>query len=202
MPWIIFDFAGVIGRHQPQQDQDAIVAAATPVSATEFWDAYWRYRDSYDMGRVSAVEYWTKVLEQSKGTISPAVIAELTRLDVASWLYPNTGTVDLIEEFTGRGVSMALLSNCPRELATALEALPWLGRLERLFFSSHLGIVKPDIKIYLTVAADLETEPKDCCFVDDRPANVRGAVEAGMGGVVFTDADALRKSLMEWLAAR
>ncbi|MEV5413981.1 HAD family phosphatase [Thermopolyspora sp. NPDC052614] len=189
MAWIIFDFAGVIGLHQPQADQDAMVKAAQGPTPEEFWEAYWNHREQYDGARVTAEEYWS--------TVAPAAnVRRLVKLDVESWLHPDEGTVRLLDDLSERGHNLALLSNAPLELADAVERLPWLGRMDRLFFSSRLGMVKPDREIYLTVAAELGVEPAECVFVDDRPANVAGAEEAGMTGVLFEDAASLRRRLL------
>jgi putative hydrolase of the HAD superfamily len=187
--WMIFDFAGVIGLHQPKCDQDAMVAAAGNPPTAEFWDAYWSHRDEYDAGRVTAAEYWFAVAPAGN-------VQELIDLDVASWLHPDEATVSLLGDLAGLGHRMALLSNAPLELAKALESLSWLARLDHLFFSSRLGVEKPDPAIYLAVADRLGVGPESCVFVDDRPVNVAGANDVGMTGILFTDAHALRMRLL------
>jgi putative hydrolase of the HAD superfamily len=200
MTWVIFDFAGVIGQHQPQKDQEAMVAAAGTASPDSFWAEYWSHREGYDAGRVSAVDYWERVLAGSAGKVSPEGITALIKLDVASWLHPDLGTVELLTNLAEQEVSMALLSNCPVELAAALETLPWLESMSRRFYSSHLRLVKPDPKVYMTAAGKLNADTQDCVFVDDRQANVEAAERVGMHGIVFSDATMLRSRLAELLS--
>lgn len=195
MTWVIFDFAGVIGQHQPQADQNAMVTAAGVSATAEFWQSYWAHREDYDAGRVTARAYWSAVLADCDGSPTPYTLDRLISLDVASWLHPNQETVALLDDLAGRGIQMALLSNCPRELAAALETLPWLDKLSHKFYSSHLSMIKPNPKIYLTVAQLLNSAPEECVLVDDRPANVSGAEKADMRGIVFTSAARLRRTL-------
>jgi putative hydrolase of the HAD superfamily len=195
MTWVILDFAGVIGQHQPQADQDAMAATAGVPAAGTFWQAYWDHREDYDAGRSDAGDYWATVLAECGEILTPHTLDRLISLDVASWLHPNQETIELLDDLAMQGTNMALLSNCPRELAAALETLPWLDKLSRKFYSSHLSMVKPSPEIYLTVAKLIGVEPSKCVFVDDRPANVSGAEQANMQGIVFTDATRLREAL-------
>jgi putative hydrolase of the HAD superfamily len=192
MTWVIFDFAGVIGQHQPQESLDGMVKIAGAPDPEAFWAAYWRHRESYDAGAVTADRYWAAVLE---AVPEAATVARLVEADVASWLFPDVDTVELIGELADRGTGLALYSNCPLELAEALDRLPWLDPIRNRFYSSRLGQVKPDPAAFRTVAGLLGVEPEDCAFVDDRPANVAGAEAAGMTGFVFTDAATLRRNL-------
>ncbi|HEU4326056.1 MAG TPA: HAD family hydrolase [Roseiflexaceae bacterium] len=54
-----------------------------------------------------------------------------------------------------------------------------------LINSSMLGAQKPNLKGYQTVLGVLGLPAEQCLFVDDKPANVRGALQAGMHGVVI-----------------
>nr|VDD62587.1 unnamed protein product [Brassica oleracea] len=63
------------------------------------------------------------------------------------------------------------------------------------FCSCITGKRKPDPEFYLEVVEHLGVEPCDCVFIDDRPSNVKCAVEIGMRGLCFENADSLRKDL-------
>jgi putative hydrolase of the HAD superfamily len=61
--------------------------------------------------------------------------------------------------------------------------------------SCYLGLRKPDLAIYKRALDILGRPPQRVLFIDDREENVAGAVTAGMKGIRFTGADALRQEL-------
>ena len=61
--------------------------------------------------------------------------------------------------------------------------------------SAEVGIIKPDPEIYARHARDFDLDPQAIFFVDDSPANVEGARDAGWQAVLFTDAERLRDDL-------
>ena len=119
-------------------------------------------------------------------SFSAAQIAELTRLDIASWLHLRDGTVTLIEDLAAAGYRLALLSNAPAEFAEAVAGLPVARAFAHCAFSCFLGSVKPEPECYQAVLAMLGARPADVVFIDDRPENVAGAVALGIRGVQFT----------------
>ena len=61
--------------------------------------------------------------------------------------------------------------------------------------SCYLGLRKPDLAIYKRALDILGRPPQRVLFIDDREENVAGAVTAGMKGIRFAGADALRQEL-------
>ncbi|CAH8392470.1 unnamed protein product [Eruca vesicaria subsp. sativa] len=61
------------------------------------------------------------------------------------------------------------------------------------FTNYPYGKRKPDPEFYLKVVEHLGVESCDCLFIDDRPSNVKCAVEIGMRGLCFENADSFLK---------
>ncbi|GAA1009730.1 haloacid dehalogenase [Acrocarpospora pleiomorpha] len=198
MRWIIFDFAGVVGRHQPHSARDGMVAVAG-VESDRFWAAYWEHRDPYDRGLMTAGGFWSAVEKTLEADFTAEVAGELIRLDITSWLNPDMATVELVADLKSQGLSVALLSNAPHELADALDDVPWMADLEHRFFSSRMAISKPSPEIYKAVLSALDARPAECVFIDDRPPNVTAAETVGMHALLFTDAARLRADLDDLL---
>ncbi|MCB1432669.1 MAG: HAD family phosphatase [Alphaproteobacteria bacterium] len=59
------------------------------------------------------------------------------------------------------------------------------------YFSFELGIKKPDPASYGKVAAQMDVNPEDCWFIDDKKSNVVGARMAGMLGHHFRSREKL-----------
>jgi putative hydrolase of the HAD superfamily len=62
--------------------------------------------------------------------------------------------------------------------------------------SCYLGLRKPDLAIYKRALDVLGRPAQRILFIDDREENVKSAVEAGMVGIRFDGAEALRRELV------
>jgi len=197
MTWVLFDYGGVIC--QPQLEAEVALLAQTAGGTVQaFNGGYWAYRLDYDRAELDAVTYWQKVGAGLGRSYSAAEIAELTRLDIASWLHLQPGTVTLIEDLAAAGHRLALLSNAPAEVAGVVAALPVAAHFEYCTFSCYLPAVKPEPDCYRAVLAILDASPAEVVLVDDRPENVTGAEALGMRGVQFTGPDQARAALARY----
>jgi putative hydrolase of the HAD superfamily len=194
MTWVLFDYGGVISQPQPE-DCRARLVRASGGPAADFEAAYWRYRLDYDRAALDVTAYWQQVAADLGRSYSDTEIAELSRLDAASWMTLQPGTVELITGLAAAGQRLALLSNAPADVAEAVHALPVAGYFEHLVFSCTLKSAKPDPECFQATLAVLGAEPADVIFLDDRPANVAAAGALGMVSFRFTDAAAARADL-------
>lgn len=194
MAWVLFDYGNVICAPQPEQAVAALARAAG-CTVAEFGDAYWSHRLDYDRAELDCTTYWQKVAAGLGRSFSDADIAELTRLDIASWLHLNAGTVALVEDAAAAGHRLALLSNAPAEVATVVAGLPVARHFEYCAFSCFLRVAKPDPACYRAVLERLGAPPGEVVFLDDRPENVAGAAALGMRAVLFTGPRQARAAL-------
>src|SRR5215469_8878340 len=198
MTWVLFDYGGVIS--QPQSEADvALLAKAAGGTIQAFSDGFWAHRLDYDRALLDGVTYWQKVGAGMGRSYSAAEIAELTRLDIASWLHLQPETITLIEDLAAAGHRLALLSNAPAEVADVVAALPVVAaHFEHCTFSCYLSAYKPEAACYQAVLAILGASPAEVVFVDDRPENVAGAEALGIRSVQFTGADQARAALARY----
>jgi putative hydrolase of the HAD superfamily len=200
MTWLLFDYGGVISEPQPAEDL-ATLASLAGVAADPVRDAYWKYRLDYDLGVLDAETYWAAVGGEVGFMPDGKKLADLVRLDVASWMRWRPGVVDLVETL---GLSaryrLALLSNAPGEVGAALTASPLAGLFEQLIFSCDLGLAKPDRQCFVAALARLGAAAGDVIFVDDRLGNVEAAHALGLQALHFSDEWRLRTDLAEALA--
>ena len=194
MTWVVFDYGGVICTPQPDADVAAL-AAAVGVPVPDFQDPYWAYRLSYDRAGLDGTTYWHKVAAALGLSFPAPQVAELIRLDIASWLHLCDGTVTLLKDLAAAGYRLALLSNAPADFAEVMAEQPVARFFEHLAFSCYLGSVKPEPECYRAVLAMLGARPADVVFIDDRPENVAGAAAVGIHGVRFTTPEAVRTAL-------
>lgn len=96
--------------------------------------------------------------------------------------------IDAVRKARGAGMRTGLLSNSWGN-RDSYEFEHFDTLFDAVVISGEVGIRKPDRAIYELAARDLGVAPGECVFVDDIPANVRGAVEAGMVGVHHTETE-------------
>ncbi|MYS87507.1 HAD family hydrolase [Embleya scabrispora] len=196
--WIVFDFGGVICMPPPDHASEAL-ARTVGVTPAEFWPAYWPDRAAYDAGTLSAAEFWSGLcVRLDRPVPDPDRLDLLVAGDLAAWMHLNQDTLDLLAELAelaDRGVALALLSNAPAEMARHLDEQPWARVFRHRVFSADLGLAKPDPRIYHHLCAQLDAQPGELLFVDDRPENLDAARALGIESLLFTDTPTLRADL-------
>ncbi len=197
---VVFDYGGVISHPQPRQDLAALARAAG-TGVPELWDAYWPRRMAYDADQLDPTAFWLGVGARLGNSFDDPAIAELVRLDIASWLHLQPGTVQLIEDLAAIGQRLALLSNAPPEIADAVAALPIAKHFEHLLFSCHLKAAKPDEACFAAALDRLAARPGEVLFIDDGADNVAAASRLGIRGVTFINPGAARAWLAKVLGA-
>lgn len=194
MSWVVFDFGGVIGTPQPEEDV-AAMAAAAGVTTAEFGRAYWPPRFAYDIGDLSAETFWQDIAGRLGRSFTRPQIAELVRLDVASWSHLCAGTVRLIHDLRSAGQRLAMLSNQPREQAEAVAEMPVVRHFEHLLFSCDFKAGKPDPRCFSRALDRLGAPAEEVILIDDREDNVRAAIGMGMRAIRFTGPEQARAAL-------
>jgi len=197
----MFDYGGVVSQ-PPSPQELASLAGAAGVSVAALQGVYWEWRRAYDLAELDASGYWRQVGRSLGRGFSEAEISELIRLDSASWLRLQAGTVALIEDLGAAGLPLALLSNAPGELAEAISALPVAAYFGHLLFSCQLKLAKPDPECYNRALARLGASAEEVIFIDDRAENVAAAAALGLRSVHFTSPGEARAAVTERLAER
>jgi len=182
--WLVFDYGQVISLPQPSAAVAAMAQLAGLPQAT-FDEGYWRHRDAYDAGW-PAERYWSHVVGRPLSADDP-LVAELDRADIASWSQLNPRTVELVTGLAADGHGLALLSNAPESIATAIDSADWAAVFHHRLFSCRLALTKPDPAIFAALLHRLGAPADRVTFVDDRPENVQAAAEAGLTALRYPD---------------
>jgi putative hydrolase of the HAD superfamily len=199
--WVMFDYGGVVSHPPTQQDLAQLAGVAgAPVPAFAEW--YWAWRRAYDLAELDIPGYWRQVGRGLGRDYGEAEISELNRLDQASWLRLQAGTIALIEDLRAAGLPLALLSNAPGKLADAIGRLPIASHFGHLLFSCELKLAKPDPECYTAALARLGAGAEDVIFIDDRSENVTAAAALGLQSVHFTSPGEARAAVARHLADR
>ena len=92
--------------------------------------------------------------------------------DVAPWLMRRKSRY-----------SLGMLSDAMPSLIKFMDQWGLLSLFDATVISTQIGAIKPDPKMYEAILQKLNAEPADCLFVDDRAANLEGAIASGMKAV-------------------
>lgn len=113
-------------------------------------------------------------------------------------LVPMEGMAALAAELKAAGYGIYLLSNANTALRDYFGRIPGSECFDGLLVSAEEKLLKPEKAIFLRLCERFGLDAAECFFIDDNPANVEGALCAGMQGTVFYgDAERLRREMKE-----
>ncbi len=190
---IIFDFGNVLVQWHPEQ-----------IYTEYFGDeakAWWFLRHVVDnewRGRIDAGESTAELTAELVGRFPE--YKEAIELFDQRYFDMLTGEVpgmrEVIEELRVKNYEIYGLTNWSMEtFPTARERFGILQMIDRYVVSAAERLIKPDPRLFKVLLDRYGLKAGECTFVDDNPDNVAAARKLGMQGIVFTNADDLRKQL-------
>jgi 2-haloacid dehalogenase len=194
---VVFDLGNVLIRWDPVAAVAAAVGtdrAVAFVADPDFDFAAWNRAN--DAGRSLAEAERTAV--ESHPHYAEEILAYREHF-AASLVGEVPGTVEILRELHAARVPLFALTNWSADLfPVALEHFDFLELFEDIIVSGEEGVAKPDPEIFEVLEERVRHRAglDDCIFIDDSPANVAAAEQAGIDAVHFTMADHLREDLI------
>ncbi len=192
MPAFVFDFGGVLLRWQPlelmrqclPQRVGDEASARTWVKA--FFEGFGGDWGAFDQGLIDADETLRRISTRT-GLSATETQRVLDAVGPHLSLVPES--VALLATLREAGVPLYYLSNMPAPYADYLQRTHApLGWFNDGVFSSRVRLSKPDPAIFALAAGRFGHPPGELVFLDDHPANVRAAEQAGWHALRFHDA--------------
>lgn len=194
---MIFDMGGVLIRWNPWQMLTAFQLTQEEkeiLNQELFHSVEWIQQDR---GVLSAQGVVDAVCPRVPQTLCQPV-QELVFHWHQRYLEPMPGMAELVRELKEQGYGIYLLSNASVALRSYFSRIPGSECFDGLLVSAEEGLLKPGREIYQRLCQRFGLEPGECWFIDDSPANVEGAIYAGLQGTVFRgDVNALRRALRQ-----
>ncbi|PZO74723.1 MAG: 2-haloalkanoic acid dehalogenase [Mesorhizobium amorphae] len=107
-------------------------------------------------------------------------------------------SVSVMTKLIDAGHDVTMLTNWAEDtFKEARERFAFLALPRGVTVSGEVKLIKPDPEIYRLHAESFGLEPASTLFIDDSPANVRGAEDAGWQAVLFEGAGKLESDLRE-----
>jgi len=105
-----------------------------------------------------------------------------------SWAPPEVGAA--LARLQEHGYRLAAISNADGRMERALITAGLRDQLEFVIDSGHVGVAKPDPRIFAMGAERLDLDSSQCAYVGDMlPIDVLGAQRAGMHPVLVDPLD-------------
>ena len=144
-----------------------------------------------------AADFSLAVAERAKAF--PEFADEL-RLFHERWIETLGGPIEenvaLMKRLRAAGRPVHALSNFASEkFALARERYPFLDEFDVCLVSGHVGVVKPDPRIYEILFERVGRPPGELLFIDNSIANVRASEAAGMAAIHYRQGADLESEL-------
>jgi 2-haloacid dehalogenase len=189
---VIFDLGGVVLQWEPERAYEQVLPSAEIADFLERIDfrAWNRRNDGGHAFEAAEAELIERFPDDAE-----AILAYRRHFGhTLTGMVPGTSAI--IAELGRAGVRLSALTNWSGEtFPVARERFGVLRRFTGILVSGDENLLKPDPAIFALACEREGLEPARTVFVDDAPANVAAAREAGMTGLIFTDAETLRADL-------
>lgn len=200
---IVFDFGQVLTLNQQKQVYDPLLIELQRTSE-EFFPVWGSFRHAYDQGLLNTKEYWTKVLQDLAIPDFESYVErnwqQLLATDLSAFDNPRIDMLEYVKDLGTRGIPLGILSNMPEDVGEFWESR-WEGMecFTWKIWSGDLGLIKPEREIFDHLLKVLKRNPEEILFVDDIEANILGARNLGINGVIFSSVDSAKKEIETWL---
>ena len=143
-------------------------------------------------GNLSEEAYLEELLQGTNWNIS---IEQLKTAIRSNLNRPVPGTMKVVRELKGK-YQLILLSDYVREWMKYIEERNEDLRIfDKKIFSYNIGTTKSEVETFETVLEQTKIVADETLFIDDYEKNVKNAEAVGIHGIVFENAEQLRKTL-------
>ncbi len=179
---VIFDIGNVLIEWQPERYYDSVIGKERRLEMFAQVDLH-GMNDRVDLG-----ENFTDVIYAAAEEYPE--FREEIRMWHDSWIKLATPAIDhsvrIQRALRSKGIPVFALSNFGiQSFAYAETHYAFLGEFDRRYISGHMGVIKPDPKIYQMLENDCGITPEALLFADDRQDNIDMARSRGWQAHLF-----------------
>lgn len=192
--WLLFDLGGVLAEYVGTKKLMTWLPKA--VTEEELYRC-WLFSPTvraFESGRISPVVFAADVISELGLNVRPDDFLREFPNFVTGY-YP--GADELLAQLSSR-YPLAMLSNTNSPQWDKLCGMSSTSTLFRkLFLSFKTGYMKPDRDAFINVISHVNCMPEEILFFDDNPDNVRGAIDAGISGVMVKNFEDMKSKILE-----
>ncbi|MCR9126168.1 MAG: HAD family phosphatase [Rhodobacteraceae bacterium] len=183
---VVLDIGNVLIEWQPERFYDAVIGPERRRKMFDQVDLH-SMNDRVDMGHP-----FTETI-YATADANPPWRDEIRMwhdrwIEMASPAIPRS--VRLQHALRDAGIPVFALTNFGIESFAIAEAeYPFLADFDRRYVSGHMGVTKPDARIFEMLESDSGIAPENLLFTDDRPDNIAAAAARGWQTHLFEGAE-------------
>lgn len=187
MKAVIFDLYGVLGLNTWQTFKRTHFG-----HRPKDWEHLRGLGQRVDAGKAQESELVEAVAhETGESTVTVRAQFEQTRPNVELLAYITTKLQGVYK--------LALLSNASRDVVGAIFTPSEQALFDVVVSSYHVGLTKPDPKIFLLTAERLGLKPSECLFIDDQPRHLAAAQALGFETIHYKSVEQVTRAIDEVL---
>ena len=132
------------------------------------------------------IEYICEKLDVERNSSHIKLAVEINRKYGVSVIKTRPYATELLAYLKAAHYKTGLISDCGVEIPKLFNDILFAPLIDTATFSCHVGMQKPDPRIYQLTAERLEVKPEDCLYVGDGDSNeLTGALKVGMHPVLI-----------------
>jgi putative hydrolase of the HAD superfamily len=188
---VLFDWGGVLIENPASPLMD-YCAAALGVRVRPYTEAHDRHGEAFQKGWITEGVFWQQMCGELGRPLPSS--ASLWSKAFRAVYSPRAEVFALAGHLREKGYRTALLSNTEAPAMQFFLELQY-EMFDAAIFSCAEGTFKPEREIYELAARKLHAAPPACVLIDDKPAFIEGARNAGMQGIVYESFAQTRREL-------
>ncbi|OGO38268.1 MAG: hypothetical protein A2147_10960 [Chloroflexi bacterium RBG_16_57_8] len=190
---VVFDLYGTLVDNFSLRAHEAVLremAAIVGAPADEFVRLWFESYEERATGVIASPEANVELICRKLGVLADEstvkeaakVRYEFTRRGLRPW--PEA--VPVLSRLKTLGYKLALISDCSAETPASWEHTPIAALMDVSVFSCVVGLKKPDPRIFVQAAEQLDVKPQECLYVGDGSSQeLSGAAAVGMHPVMI-----------------
>ncbi len=152
--------------------------------------------DEFDKGVLSEEQLLELFIQND-----PDIEIEIRRMyeNINNMIEVYDYTESWIKDLKRQGFHVYILSNfSSKQYRESYEKLSFLHLTDGAVLSFQEKMIKPDNRIYQLLLNRYHLKADECVFIDDKPANIEGAILNGIHGLLFTTYENTLKALKNY----
>lgn len=155
----------------------------------------------YECGSISSQEFFDQFCEITSASAEFRESGLDSMLRAASDIFEqNSSIISILVDVHRCGIPYGILSNTCQAHWDFIVQSKYVA-IQNLFqpigLSFEMGVAKPDAGIYKKAELLCDFPPEEILFIDDRPENVQGALDARWDAIQFTSSHQLAEELRQ-----